>query len=43
LIPLQAGVRMTEFGANGELRYLEDSERQKRIAEAQDEVNKSCK
>lgn len=43
LIPLQAGARMSEFDANGEQRYLNDSERQQRIAEAQDAVNKSCK
>lgn len=43
LIPLQAGVRMREFDANGEQRFLDESERQQRIAEAQDAISKSCK
>lgn len=40
---LQQEGRIVEFDAQGERRYLEDDERQRRIAEAQADIGKSCK
>lgn len=40
---LQAGTRIVEIDAQGEYSYLEDSQRQKRIAGAQEEIKKWCK
>lgn len=40
---LQSGARMSEYDANGEVRFLEDNERQQRSAQAQDDIAKFCK
>lgn len=40
---LQEGTRMVEIDAQGEYAYLEDEQRQQRIAKAQQEIAKWCK
>ncbi len=40
---LQAGGRLAEYDASGELSYVEDDERQQRIAKAQQDVAEWCK
>lgn len=43
LRPLQEGGRIAEYDANGERRYLNDDERQQRIAKGQEDIKKWCK
>jgi len=40
---LQSGTRMVEIDAQGEYSYLEEDQRQQRIAKAQEAVNNWCK
>jgi hypothetical protein len=40
---LQSGVRIMEIDANGERKYIDDTERQQRIAKAQHDISNSCK
>lgn len=40
---LQDGIRIVEFGANGERSYMSDEQRQQRIAKAQQNISTSCK
>ena len=40
---LQQGIRMIEVDANGERSYLDDKQRQERIAKAQQDVSTYCK
>lgn len=40
---LQQGSRLVEYDAKGEQRFLDDSERQQRIAKGQEEISKWCK
>jgi hypothetical protein len=40
---LQQDVRIMEIDANGERSYLEDEQRQQRIAKAQQDISKHCK
>ncbi len=40
---LQSGVRMVEIGANGEQSYINDAQRQQRIAKAQQDISVNCK
>lgn len=40
---LQEGIRMVEVDANGERSYLDDNQRQERIAKAQQDVSTYCK
>jgi len=43
LATLQSGVRVAEVNAKGEPVYLDDNEREKRIAKAQNDVSTYCK
>ncbi len=40
---LQEGIRMVELDANGNQSFLEDEQRQQRIAQTQQEINTRCK
>lgn len=40
---LEAGGRLAEYDASGEMRYVEDDEREQRIAKEQAAVNRWCK
>lgn len=40
---LQQGIRIMEVDANGERSYLEEAQRQQRIAKAQQDISKNCK
>ena len=40
---LQEGIRMVEVDANGERSYLDDNQRQQRIAKTQQDVSNYCK
>ena len=40
---LQQGIRMVEVDANGERSYMDDKQRQERIAKAQQDVSTYCK
>lgn len=40
---LQEGMRMVEINEKGERSYIDDAERQRRIAKAQENINDSCK
>lgn len=40
---LQSGTRMVEVDAQGEYSYLEDDQRQQRIAKAQEQIKNWCK
>jgi hypothetical protein len=40
---LQEGIRMVEVGANGERSYMDDTQRQQRIAKAQQDISTYCK
>jgi hypothetical protein len=40
---LQDGIRLVEIGANGEHSYMEDAQRQQRIAKALQDINTNCK
>jgi hypothetical protein len=40
---LQSGVRMIEIDAKGERSYIDDTQRQQRIAKAQQEISNLCK
>jgi len=40
---LQDGMRMVEVDANGEQVYLDDKQREERIAKSQNEISKYCK
>lgn len=40
---LQVGTRVVEFDANGERTYLDDEQRQQRIAKTQRDISDSCK
>jgi Domain of unknown function (DUF4124) len=43
LTSLQSGVRIMEIDAKGERTYIDDTERQQRIAKAQRNISNSCK
>jgi hypothetical protein len=40
---LQSGVRMVEIDAKSERSYIDDTQRQQRIAKAQQEISSLCK
>ena len=40
---LQSGIRIKELDANGEQVYIDDEERQQRIAKTQEDIEKLCK
>jgi hypothetical protein len=40
---LQEGIRMVEIGADGERSYLDDAQRQQRIAKTQQDISAYCK
>jgi hypothetical protein len=40
---LQSGARMIEIDAKGERSYIDDTQRQQRIAKAQQEISNLCK
>jgi hypothetical protein len=40
---LQSGIRMVEIDAKGEPGYIDDTEREQRIAKAQNDINTYCK
>ncbi len=40
---LQSGVRMAEIGANGERYFIDDTQRQQRIAQARQDIATYCK
>jgi hypothetical protein len=43
LRPLQEGLRIVEFDANGERIYIDDEQRQQRIAKYQQDISQYCK
>jgi len=40
---LQDGIRLVEFDANGERSYIDDEQRQQRIAKTQEDITRLCK